>query len=248
MKLYSFSPTNLTYLDSGEFIVRYLTDVTNQGIDLEVDPDFKAFHNSLKAQSPIYNQALAQIKAKAESHELLLLDHARDKKITTLRTAFNVAKNSDDGTIIEAYGKIKVIFNKYKGVEKANYPAESLAVTNLITELRTSTNFPFADLLGLKPYIDNLETHNNKFVDKFNARSTDVISTETYDTKLLRKNILATYKDLAEYAAVMSKVKNNEYYNTLVTTINYSRQYFATIAAGYGGGSTPTPPTPPTNV
>ena len=31
----------------------------------------------------------------------------------------------------------------------------------------------------------------------------DVISTETFDTKQLRKTILATYKDLTEYAAVM---------------------------------------------
>jgi len=246
MKLYSFSPSRLTYLDSGEFIVRYLTDVTNQGIDLDVDSDFKAFHNSLAAQSPIYNLALAQIKAKAESQELITLDHARDRKISTLRTAFNVSKNSDDGAIIDAYGKIKVIFNAYKGVEALNYPAENLAVNNLIAELRSATNFPFATMLGLKPHIDNLEAANNKFVDKFNLRSTNVISSETYDTKVLRKTILATYKSLTDYVAVMAKVKNNDYYNTLLTTINYSRQYFATIVAGYGGGINPTPPPTPT--
>lgn len=242
MKLYSFSPSRLTYLDSGEFIVRYLTDVTNQGIDLEVDPDFKAFHNSLVAQSPVFNQALAQIRAKAESQELIALDDARDKKMSTLRTAFNVSKHSDDGTIIAAYGKIKVILNAYKGVEALNYPAENLAVNNLIAELRSATNAPLATVLGLQPHIDNLEVANDKFVDKFNQRSTNVISTETYNTKELRKNILATYKDLSQYAAVMAKVKNNPYYNTLLTTINYSRQYFATILAGYGGGApTPTP-------
>lgn len=241
MKLYSFSPSSLTYLDSGEFIVRYLTDVANQNIDLNVDADFKAFHNSLEVQSPIYNKALAQIRAKAESQELLLLDSTRDKKISTLRTAFNVARNSDDSSVIDAYGKIKVILNAYKGVERNNYPAESLALNNLIAELRTATNAPLAELLGLNPHINNLEAANDKFVAKFNTRSTDVISTETFDTKLLRKTILTTYKNLAEYAEVMAKVKNNAYYTTLLTTINYSRQYFATIAAGSGSGSA-TPP------
>lgn len=240
MKLYSFSPSRLTYLDSGEFIVRYLTDVTNQGIDLEVDPDFKALHNSLVAQSPVFNLALAQIRAKAESQELIALDDVRDKKISTLRMAFNVSKHSDDATIIAAYGKIKVILNAYKGVEALNYPAENLAVNNLIAELNSATNAPLATVLGLQPHIDNLKVANDKFVDKFNQRSTNVISTETYNTKELRKNILATYKELSEYAAVMAKVKNNPYYNTLLTTINYSRQYFATILAGYGG-ATPTP-------
>lgn len=241
MKLYSFSPSSLTYLDSGEFIVRYLTDVANQNIDVNVDADFKALHNSLEVQSPIYNKALAQIRAKAESQELLLLDRARDKKFRTLRAAFNVAKNSDDAIVIEAYGKIKVVLNAYKGVDKINYPAESLALTNLIAEFRTATNAPLATLLGLNPHIDNLEVANDNFVAKFNTRSTDVISTETFDTKLLRKTILTTYKSLAEYAAIMAKVKNNTYYTTLLTTINYSRQYFATIAAGSGSGSA-TPP------
>lgn len=241
MKLYSFSPSSLTYLDSGEFIVRYLTDVANQNIDLNVDADFKAFHESLEVQSPIYNKALAQIRAKAESQELLLLDSTRDKKLSTLRTAFNVARNSDDSSVIAAYGKIKVVLNAYKGVERNNYPAESLALNNLIAELRTTTNAPLATLLGLNPHINNLEVANDKFVAKFNTRSTDVISTETFDTKLLRKTILTTYKNLAEYAEVMAKVKNNAYYTTLLTTINYSRQYFATIAAGSGSGSA-TPP------
>jgi hypothetical protein len=220
MKLYSFSPSRLTYLDSGEFIVRYLTDVTNQGIDLEVDSDFKAFHNSLVAQSPVFNLALAQIRAKAESQELIALDDVRDKKISTLRTAFNVSKNSDDATIIAAYGKIKVILNAYKGVEALNYPAENLAVSNLIAELNSATNAPLATVLGLQPHIDNLKAANDKFVDKFNQRSTNVISTETYNTKELRKNILATYKDLSEYAAVMAKVKNNSYYNKGFTLLH----------------------------
>ncbi|MBC7524649.1 MAG: hypothetical protein H7239_09450 [Flavobacterium sp.] len=245
MKLYTFNPSDLTYLDSGEFIVRYLTDVTNQGIDLAVDPDFKTLHTSIMEQSPIYNKALAQIRAKAESLELLFLDSVRDKKISTLRTAFNVSKNSDEKTVNEAYGKIKVVLNKYKGAERANFPAESLLVINLIAELRTTTNLPFATLLNLKPHIDNLEVANTNFVTKFDNRSTDVISTETFDTKQLRKTILTTYKNLVEYATVMVKVKNNDYYNTLLTTINYSRQYFATIVAGYGGVSAPTPPTPP---
>ncbi len=232
MVLYPFSPTKLSYLDSGEFIVRYLTDVTNQGIDLAVDLDFKALHESIVSKSLIYNSALTQIRAKAESIELSDLDKNRDKKISTLRTAFNVSKNSDDANIKNAYSKIKIVFNAYKGIETTNYPAESLAITHFIAELRNATNLPFSQLLGLVPHIANLETANASFVAKFNTRSTDTISTQTYDTKLLRTEILATYKEMTNYVAVIAKIRNNDYYNTLLTTINYSRKYFANIIAG----------------
>ena len=243
MELYSFNPKNLNYEDTGEFIVRYLTDIKNQNIDLDIDPDFKDLHNSLVAQSPIYNKALAQIKAKAESKELLILDHIRDKKISTLRTQFNVAKNADTPEVKDAYGKVKVILNAYKDLQARNYPTETLGINNLLAELRSATNQPLSHLLLLDEHIANLDEANTNFVEKFNKRSTDVISTETYDTKQLRKTILATYVELTDYVVVIAKRRNNDYYNTLITVINYSRQYFKPIVSGYG--STP-PSTPPT--
>ena len=239
MELYSFNPKKLNYEDTGEFIVRYITDIKNQHIDFDVDPDFKDLHNSLVGQSPIYNKALAQIKAKAESKELLILDSIRDKKISTLRTQFNVAKNSDNPAIKDAYGKVKVILNVYKDLKTRNYPTETLGINNLIDELRSATNQPLSHLLLLDSHIDNLEEANNNFVEKFNKRSTDVISNETYDTKQLRKAILATYVELTDYVIVIAKRRNNDYYNTLITAINYSRQYFKLIVSGYGS----TPPT-----
>lgn len=243
MELYPFNPKNLNYDDSGEFIVRFITDIQNQNIDLSVDLDFKDLHNSLVAQSPIFNKALAQIKAKSESKELLNLDHIRDKKISTIRTQVNVFKNTDNLAIKDAYGKIKVIMNAYKGLESKNYPTETLGINSLISELTNSTNQPFSHLLLLDEPIASLQAANNNFVAKFDKRSSEVISTETYNTKQLRKNILATYLELTAYVVVIAKRRNNDYYDTLLKTINYSRQYFATILAGYGSNPPPTTPT-----
>ncbi len=234
MELYSFNPKKLNYEDTGEFIVRYLTDIKNQNIDLDVDLDFKDLHNSLVAKSPIYNKALAQIKAKAESKELLSLDLIRDKKISTLRTQLKVGKNSDNSDVKDAYGKISIIFNAYKDLQIRNYPTETLGINNLITELRSATNQPFSHLLLLDSHITNLEAANNNFVAKFNKRSTDVISTETFDTKQLRKVILENYVELTKYVDVIAKRRNNDYYDMIITTINYSRQYFKPIVSGYG--------------
>lgn len=237
MELHPLGLARLSTFDSGELIDRYLKDVTNQAIVVTTDVDYKALHQSLAAQSIIYNKALGQIRAKEESVQLAALDTIRDRKITTLKSAHNTAKYSDIAAERTAYSKVNVILNFYKGVDKMNYPAESLAVTNLITELRSTVNLPYAQTLGLVPHINNLETANNNFISHFNVRSTDVISTEVFDTKTLRKNMLATYRDLAEYIFVMAKRKNTAYYTTILNTINYGRSYFATIIARHNGGN-----------
>jgi hypothetical protein len=79
MKLYPLNITKLPYLDSGQFIVRYLTDYQNSGLNHTTDRDFKVLHESLITQSPLFNAALMQVRANAETEELLVLDDARDK-------------------------------------------------------------------------------------------------------------------------------------------------------------------------
>ena len=243
MKLYPITISQLSYLDSGQFIVRYLTDFNNSGIDTATDPDFKAIHNSLVLQSPIYNEALMQIRAQAETLELITLDQTRDKKVTTLRRAVSVFEHTDDAAEKVGYGLIKIVLNTYKDIEKMNYEAESLGVDNLIAELRNGAHLPAVQTLGLEGRINNLETANTNFKNKFNTRSTDTITTVVYDTKALRKAILETYKELAEYVLVMAKRRNTAYYLDILTVINNGREYFANILARHSGGTSTTPPT-----
>ena len=243
MKLYPITISQLSYLDSGQFIVRYLTDFNNSGIDTATDPDFKAIHNSLILQSPIYNEALMQIRAQAETLELIALDQARDKKVTTLRRAVSVFEHTDDAIEKAAYGIVKIVLNTYKDIEKMNYEAESLGVDNLIAELRNGAHLPAVQKLGLEGHINNLETANSNFKNKFNTRSTDTITTVVYDTKALRKAILETYKELADYVLVMAKRRNTAYYLDILTIVNNGREYFANILARHGGGTPTTPPT-----
>ena len=130
----------------------------------------------------------------------------------------------------------------YKNIETANFEAESLGLANLVAELRNATYLPAVQTLGLTTHVNNLETANNNFKTTFNTRSTTTINTAVYDTKLLRKNILATYKDLAEYVFVMAKRKNTAFFVDTFTVINNGRKYFADILArrGGSGGQEPT--------
>ena len=242
MNLNPISVSQLTYLDSGQFIVRLLTDYAESGLNPATDPDFKALHDSLMAQSPIYNLALMQIRAKAETEELIVLDRTRDRKITTLKRANSVFEYTDEPAEKEAYSEINIVLRTYSDIGSSNYEAESLGVDNLIVALRNAAHLPFLQTLHLEGHVDALEIANTKFKDKFNERSTETIQTEVYDAKALRKAILETYRELAEYVFVMAKRKNTPYYIDTLAVVNSGRHYFATIIARQNGGSGDTPP------
>lgn len=176
-----------------------------------------------------------QIRAKAESQVLIAQDDNRDKKVSTLKKALNVFLHSDVPEEQAAFKLVKIVLNTYKDIESANFEAESLGLDNLVAELRSPAHAPAVATLGLAVHINNLEAANAAFKTTFNMRSTATISTVVYDTKLLRKNILATYRDLAEYVHVMAKRKNTPFYNDTLTALNNGRKYFADVIARRSG-------------
>lgn len=246
MKLYPLNPSRLHFVEVGQFIVRFLTDLRNTGIITTTDAEFDALCQSLITQSPIYNDALVQIKAKAESLVLAELDDKRDKKIVTIRRLVSVYEFTDVAAEATAYSHLKIVLNNFDGLEKANFEAETLGIDNLIKELRTPINLPFVQLLGVDKHVTNLETAATNFKTTFDKRSTDTVSTVVYDTKLLRTNLIDTYKNLADYVLVMAKnKKNTDYYTNILAVLNNGRQYFADILArreGVAAAATPTPP------
>jgi hypothetical protein len=239
MKLYSLNTTRLQYLESGQFIIRFLTDFKSQNLDPNSDPEFKTLYDSLLTQSPVYDSALMQIRAKAESELLMVQDDSRDKKGSTLRRALNVFQHSDVAAEQSAFKILKIVLNTYKDIETVSFEAESLGLDNLVAELRSPAHAPAVATLGLTTHINNLETANATFKTTFNTRSTATISNVVYDTKLLRKNILTTYRDLAEYVHVMAKRKNTPFYNDTLTALNNGRKYFSdSIARRLGTNET----------
>ena len=242
MKLYPIATSQLQYLETGQFIIRFLTDFENLNLDPATDPEFKTLYDNLKIQSPIYDVALMQIRAKTETELLIAQDEIRDKKLATLRRAVGVYRYSDEPEEKSAYNLLKILLSVYKKIEDANFEAETLGLSNLDAELKNATYAPAVQTLGLVVHVTNLETANNNFKTTFNTRSTTTINTAVYNTKLLRKNILVTYRDLAEYVFVMAKRKKTDFFVNTFTVVNNGRKYFADILAkrGGSGGEEPT--------
>lgn len=234
MKLYSISTSQLQLLESGQFINRLITDFENEGIDPKKDPEFELLFQELKQQSPSYNNALKQVKAKAETETIMGLDRIRDQKTSTIRRAVSVYEYTDDAKEKMAYQEAKAILKKYSSIENANYEAQTLGLEKLIKEL-SEAKYDVVMTLGLKPHILALENANTNFKKTFDTRSSATISTETFDTKTLRKAIFTTYNDLAEYVLVMAKRKKTPFFIETLDVINNGRKYFADILARRSG-------------
>lgn len=237
MILKKLNTSQLHYVESGQFIVRLLTDFGNSTLEANQDPEFNALFEDLKMQSSTYSKALMQIQARAESEELLRLDGIRDKKVITLRNAVNVFRYADDSAEKEAYALLMTLQKTYKKVEKMNFEAESLALDNYVEELRGPNFIGAAAILGLEPHILALKNANDEFKRLFSTRSTGITNTEVYDTKALGKRILQTYKDLAEYVFVMAKRKNTPFFIELLNILNTSRSYYSDIIARRKGNN-----------
>lgn len=235
--LYPINSTRLHYVETGQFIKQLITDFENSKHIATEDPDFNKLFESLKVQSALYVKALMPIKAQAESSEILVLDSKRDKKAVTLRTALSVFQYDDQPEIAAAFKLVSVAIKKYKGLEKMNFEAETLAIDNLVRQLDVPEYASAVQILSLNYRIDDLKEGNDAFKALFNSRSTAMIKKETFDTKQIKSELLQIYNELAEYVDVMAKIKKTDFFKETLVVINYSRTYFATILANRQGRS-----------
>ena len=243
MNLYPITLGELSYVESGQFINRLLTDITETGFETGNDPDVKEMLINIQNESVVYNKALLQIRAREESLEIAKLDLHRDRKITTLRRMHSVAEYTDIPEEKKAYDIIGIVLKKFDRIEILNFEAESLSIDKLIEEITSPEYKPSADILKMLPHVDNLKVSNDKFKSVFNTRSVKEISEETFNTKQLKKNIFASYREFAEYAKLMANRRNTDYYINLLKIVNNGREYFANLIAKRNGGDKPTPPT-----
>lgn len=222
MKLYPISVSRLQILESGQFITNLIADYVESSLDSTADVEYKRQYEVLKTLSTPYNVALNQIKAQKETEELVNLDIVRDQSLSTIRRAVSVFEFSRDATEVSAHKEISIILRKYTALERANYPAETLGIDKVVAEIRGAKDNAI-DVLQLSRYVDLLEGDNTAFKAKFAERSSDVISSVSYDVKTMRKEIFEVYNTLAEYVALMAKIKNDAYFLETLKVFNYSR-------------------------
>lgn len=230
MQLYPISTSRLQVIEAGQFINRYIEDVENSGQILTTDAEFNTQFNKIKAINIPYNEALLQVKAHAESIALLDLDTRRDQKIAVIRRFTSAYEYTDDPDELAAYREINVVLRKYKNIEVDNYETESLAISNMIIEIRGAQDNAM-NVLNLSRPVDNLEIANTDFKTMFANRSTEIGSEIKYDSKALRKEIFTVYTKLVNYVLMMADYKQTPFFIDMLSRANTGREYFADILA-----------------
>ncbi|WP_432670885.1 DUF6261 family protein [Flavobacterium sp. SM2513] len=230
MELYPINIVRLQILESGQFINRFIQNYENSGINPDEDAIIKSEVADLKLQMVTYTKALRQIKARAESAALTLLDINRRRRFAVVKRAHSIYEYDENDLVSEAYQRINVILRKYKKTPFQNYETKSLSIKNFIIEVRSAKNNAMVTL-NLTTVIDTLETANLAFNTMFNNRSSKNASAEKYNTNALRMTIFDSYRKLASYIHLMANHKKTPFYITTLEVLNNGRSYFADIIA-----------------
>lgn len=232
MELHPVKLSHLDYIEAGQFIQRLMKDTTELSLDLKKDRNIAGYMENLAPAFKQFNLALQQLQGQKETLEILTLDLVRDRCLTTLKRQISVFQYDEEQDIMEAYAAAMRIVKNYKGIEALNYEAESLAIQNLLTEWAKAENKNYKNTLKLEDRLMRLQQASDNFDKKFGERSVTVTIKEVYDAKVLRNDMLAIYRSLAEYTLVMAKQKNADpLYPALLDSLNNIRKYFADMLA-----------------
>ncbi len=239
-ELVPLTTTLLTNLEAGQLVKRTLTDVavlspnntdgTPNPMNFEdhiVNGYLMGMTNSLAN----YELALVQIRKNDETEKIAAADVIRDRAIRAFRQALKAFLLSDMEDEVLNAKSIMTIMDTYKNVELLNYQAESIALDNLVFDLRSNGYLDKVQLLNLTGYVDRIDNANSNFKTLYDGRIAQTSMTIVYDTKLLRKEMINIYNAFTQYVLAMANAIDDETYNNLLMMVNGGRKSFADLLA-----------------
>lgn len=223
--------TNLTNMEAGQLIRRTLDDFATIDQQLMVDAPLNAYVQEIGRQKGLYEKALAQVRKSEETEKIGLADKNRDQAIQAFSKSLKLYGVSDDLAEVEASRGLSIVFNSFKGLADLNYEAETMAIDKLVSELESPEHAAKVGLLNLGRYIGRLKTTNEAFKTLFANRLVAEASTESYDMKVIRAELMKKYADMANYVLAMAKALNSPLFLTALNLLNASRKYYSDMLA-----------------
>lgn len=228
------TPINLSHLrhaEASQFLTRFLDDLDKSGIDLSTDELVTRLVTDLRIQLRPFTSSLEQVRASSKSADIAKADEQRDRDFQALKDSLRPYRNSRDEAEKAAYTSLRQLLDQHKLTAKTNYEAQTALLTNLLAKLAGA---PYQDqlaTLGIDRFVTKLSASQTAFEAAFSARSQEGLTKPTSDVKQLRKRAFAPYQDLADYTAVLARVKGDQFYTALLAVLNNSRAYYADLLA-----------------
>ena len=228
----------LHHAEFGQFIDRFINDFSEANLDLNTDTDFKTIFEGLKAKTPAYNKALMQIRENENTKKIAELDKERDNDFQALKDSIKPYRNAKKDPQIKAYNTLKILLDEYKNIATLSYEEETKKIGSLLSSLKSEDYQPHITTLKIEEFISELEKSNTAFNTLFGERSAQNIGKESYDTKVLRKEITDIYRKLTNYIIALVEIKTDSFYRKTLEVINNSRKYYADTLAKRNGQKT----------
>ena len=226
-KLVPIKVSGLTNAEAAALIIRHIDDIATLGTTLIADTILKSYLAGLTSKAPVFKIATDQLKENADSKKIELADKKRDKSERTFRKAVDLAADSDVAAEVEAARLLTILLNNYKGITNVNYESETLGLDNMISALESAAYSKAVASLALGKYVTRIKNDNNAFKALFTGRSSSTAMSVHYDTKALRSDIYAYYKEFSLYLQSMANATNAEQYIKVLSMVNNGRKYFA---------------------
>ena len=237
LKLEPLRLAGLTNMEAGQLIRRHLTDISTISNTLLVDVPFNTYVQKMTLQMGIYEKAVAQIQKNEETEKISMADKNRDKGISAFGRALKLYEISDDPEEEEASRGLSIVFNNFKDLANMNYEAESLAIDKLVSELESPANASKIAKLNMGRYISRMKTTNEAFKTLFGNRIASEATTESYDMKLVRAELMTIYNDFTKYVLAMAKALETPLFVQTLNLLNIARKYYADLLARRNGNN-----------
>jgi len=232
LKLEPLSASVLTNMEFGQLMNRHESDLATIASALLTVASYNNYRDQINAKSAIYQAGLTQVQKNEETERIALLDETRDKAVEAFSRALKLYEISDIPAEVEASRIIGIVFKQFKNLAKLNYEAESISIDQLVRDLDEGNYPQYLDTLNMGKYITRMNNANQDFKALFGDRMVVEASTETYNVKVIRKELQDLYNDFTDYVFAMAKtIDAPPLFGVALDLLNTARKYYADMLA-----------------
>jgi len=232
LKLEPLNASVLTNMEFGQLMNRHEEDLKTIAPAMLTDAPYNHYVRQITTKSATYQKGLAQVQKNEETDKIALFDGVRDKAVNAFSRALKLSDLSDEPKEVEASKALGILFRTFKDLAVLNYEAESIGIDKLVSELEGEKYKGHVALLNIERYVTRMKVSNENFKVLFGNRMVTGAMTESYDLKVIRKEMLKLYSDFADYVLAMAKTEDAPpLFNTALTLLNTARKYYADLLA-----------------
>ncbi len=232
IKLEALRIYDLTNMEAGQLMNRHNNDLATIALAMLTDAPYNHYVRQITTKYTIYLRALAQTQKNDETEKIASSDTVRDTAIKAFSMALKPYAFSDDPEEVTASKSLKNLFKKFKNIDALSFEAETIGIDKLLNELESEKYTGSVALLNLGRYVTRMKVSNENFKILFGGRMVTESMTETFNMKVIRKEMLNLYSDFTAYVLAMAKTDDAPpLFNTALTLLNTARKYYADILA-----------------